>query len=95
MICLIPMVILFISKRDVCRRAFNPAMIEPTAPRQRDEAFGSDNGGEAAAIIYSLPGTCKLNGVEPEGWLPGYLLREVFSYSHCQTGDELRLQGDA
>lgn len=31
--------------------------------------FGSDHGGEAAAIIYSLLGTCKLNGVEPEGWL--------------------------
>lgn len=30
---------------------------------------GSDKGGEAAAIIYSLLGTCKLNGVEPEGWL--------------------------
>jgi len=36
--------------------------------------FGSDNGGEAAAIMYSLLGTCKLNGVEPEGWL-----REVIS----------------
>ena len=31
--------------------------------------FGSDNGGEAAAIIYSLLGTCRLNGVEPENWL--------------------------
>lgn len=31
--------------------------------------FGSDNGGGAAAIIYSLLGTCKLNGVEPESWL--------------------------
>ncbi|MEN3262704.1 IS66 family transposase [Sodalis endosymbiont of Spalangia cameroni] len=31
--------------------------------------FGSDRGGEAAAIIYSLLGTCKLNGVEPEAWL--------------------------
>lgn len=31
--------------------------------------FGSDNGGEAAAIIYSLLGTCRLNGVEPESWL--------------------------
>lgn len=31
--------------------------------------FGSDRGGDAAAIIYSLLGTCKLNGVEPEGWL--------------------------
>jgi transposase len=31
--------------------------------------FGSDNGGEAAAIINSLLGTCKLNSVEPECWL--------------------------
>ncbi|EIG0952229.1 TPA: IS66 family transposase, partial [Salmonella enterica] len=31
--------------------------------------FGSDNGGESAAIIYSLLSTCKLNGVEPESWL--------------------------
>ncbi len=31
--------------------------------------FGSDNGGDAAAVIYSLIGTCKLNGVEPESWL--------------------------
>ncbi|EGV6907403.1 transposase, partial [Salmonella enterica] len=31
--------------------------------------FGSDNGGERAAIIYSLLSTCKLNGVEPESWL--------------------------
>lgn len=31
--------------------------------------FGSDRGGEAAAVIYSLLGTCKLNGVEPEAWL--------------------------
>ncbi|HHQ6628217.1 TPA: IS66 family transposase [Serratia fonticola] len=31
--------------------------------------LGSDRSGEAAAIIYSLLGTCKLNGVEPEAWL--------------------------
>lgn len=31
--------------------------------------FGSDKGGKSAAIIYSLLGTCKLNGVEPESWL--------------------------
>ena len=31
--------------------------------------FGSDNGGESAAIIYSLLVTCKLNGVELEDWL--------------------------
>lgn len=30
---------------------------------------GSDAGGERAAVLYSLIGTCRLNGVEPEGWL--------------------------
>lgn len=30
---------------------------------------GSDAGGERAALLYSLIGTCKLNGVEPEAWL--------------------------
>lgn len=31
--------------------------------------FGSGKGGESAAVLYSLIGTCKLNGVEPESWL--------------------------
>ena len=31
--------------------------------------FGSDKGGESAAIIYSLLVTCKQNEVEPEDWL--------------------------
>ncbi|CQJ63753.1 putative transposase%2C truncation [Yersinia intermedia] len=30
---------------------------------------GSDEGGERAAILYSLIGTCRLNGVDPEAWL--------------------------
>lgn len=30
---------------------------------------GSDVGGERAAILYSLIGTCRLNDVEPEAWL--------------------------
>jgi hypothetical protein len=30
---------------------------------------GSDAGGERAAVLYSLIGTCRLNGVEPEAWL--------------------------
>nr|WP_242688254.1 IS66 family transposase [Photorhabdus stackebrandtii] len=30
---------------------------------------GSDSGGERAAILYSLIGTCRLNGVDPEAWL--------------------------
>ncbi|CAM8190575.1 IS66 family transposase [Escherichia coli] len=31
--------------------------------------FGSDGGGEGAVVIYSLIGSCKLNGIEPETWL--------------------------
>ena len=30
---------------------------------------GSDAGGKRAAVLYSLIGTCRLNGVEPEAWL--------------------------
>jgi len=30
---------------------------------------GADSGGERAAVIYSLIGTAKLNGVDPEAWL--------------------------
>ncbi len=28
--------------------------------------FGSDGGGDSAAVMYSLIGSCKLNGIEPE-----------------------------
>lgn len=30
---------------------------------------GADSGGELAAILYSLIGTCRLNRVDPEAWL--------------------------
>jgi transposase len=30
---------------------------------------GSDSGGESAAAIYTLLGTARLNGVDPERWL--------------------------
>ena len=36
---------------------------------------GSDGGGENAATIYSLLGTAKLNGVDPELWLREVLTR--------------------
>ncbi len=37
---------------------------------------GSDAGEERAAVLYSLIGTCRLNGLEPETWLryvPGHI----------------------
>ena len=36
---------------------------------------GSDGGGESAAAIYSLLGTAKLNGIDPEGYLRNVLSR--------------------
>ena len=36
---------------------------------------GSDGGGESAAVIYSLLGTAKLNGIDPEGYLRDVLSR--------------------
>jgi transposase len=36
---------------------------------------GSDRGGEHAAAIYSLIGTAKLNGIDPEGYLRNLLSR--------------------
>ena len=36
---------------------------------------GSDRGGERAAAIYTLIGTAKLNGVDPQAWLADVLRR--------------------
>jgi transposase len=36
---------------------------------------GSDSGGERAAAIYSLIGSAKLNGVDPEAYLRDVLAR--------------------
>lgn len=37
--------------------------------------MGSDKGGERAAAIYSLVGTCKLGGINPEAYLRHVLAR--------------------
>jgi transposase len=36
---------------------------------------GSIKGGEASALLYSLAGTCRLNGVEPEAWFTDVIER--------------------
>ena len=41
---------------------------------------GSDGGGDRWAIICSLIETCKLNGVEPYGYLTDVLKRMVEGY---------------
>ena len=41
--------------------------------------FGSDSGGERAAIIYSLIETCKLNHIDPQAYLH-YVLQRIADY---------------
>ncbi len=39
------------------------------ALKRKNFFAGSDGGGESAAALYSLIGTAKLNGIDPEGYL--------------------------
>jgi hypothetical protein len=36
---------------------------------------GSDRGGDRAAFMYTLIGTAKLNGIDPQAWLADVLAR--------------------
>ena len=55
---------------------FTERLIRPVAVGRRNYMFaGSDRGGQRAAIIYSLLGTCKLQGIDPYTWLTDVLHR--------------------
>lgn len=49
---------------------------------------GSDAGGERAAIIYSLLGSAKLNGIDPEGYLR-YVLERIAEHPINRVDDLL------
>lgn len=49
---------------------------------------GADSGGERAAPIYSLIGTAKLNGVDPEAWLR-HVLTHIADHPVNQVDDLL------
>lgn len=49
---------------------------------------GSDSGGEHAAVLYSLIGTCRLNNVEPEKWLR-YVIEHIQDWPANQVRDLL------
>lgn len=36
---------------------------------------GSERGGQRAAFVYSLIGTAKLNGIDPQAWLADVIAR--------------------
>ncbi|WP_185168754.1 IS66 family transposase, partial [Escherichia coli] len=47
---------------------------------------GSDSGGEHAAVLYSLIGTCRLNNVEPEKWLR-YVIEHIQDWPANRVGE--------
>ena len=49
---------------------------------------GADSGGERAAAIYSLLGTAKLNGVDPEAWLR-HVLAHIADHAANRVDDFL------
>ena len=50
--------------------------MRPIALGRKNYLFmGSDGGGKAAAIAYTLVETAKLNGVNPQAWLTDVLRR--------------------
>lgn len=49
---------------------------------------GSDNGGESAAVIYSLVETAKLNGVDPHAWL-AHVIANIADHPMKQIDDLL------
>ncbi|MFP3764011.1 IS66 family transposase [Escherichia coli] len=49
---------------------------------------GSDSGGEHAAVLYSLIGSCRLNNVEPEKWLR-YVIEHIQDWPENRVRDLL------
>jgi len=64
--------------------------IRPVALNRKNALFaGSDGGAEHWAVVASLIETCKLNGVEPLGYLADVLTRIVSGHPNSQIDDLL------
>ena len=60
---------------EIDNNAAERALRDVTLCRKNYLFAGSDAGGERAAILYSLIGSAKLNGLDPEGYLRDVLTR--------------------
>ena len=56
---------------DICERSISPL----TLGRKNYLFMGSEGGGKAAAIAYTLIETARMNSVNPEAWLTWVLER--------------------
>ncbi len=64
--------------------------IRPIALNRKNALFaGHDAGAENWAVIASLIETCKLNGVDPHGWLSASLIAIVQGHRQSQIDDLL------
>jgi transposase len=54
---------------DICNNAAERA-IRPLAIGRKNWMFaGADSGGKRAAVMYTIIGTARLNGIDPEAYL--------------------------
>ena len=62
---------------EIDNNAAERALRDVTLGRKNYLFAGSDAGGDRAAILYSLIGSAKLNGLDPESYLRDVLTRIV------------------
>ena len=64
--------------------------MRPLALTRKNALFaGSDGGAEHWAVVASLVETCKLNGVEPHGYLADVIARIVMGHPQSRLNDLL------
>ena len=73
---------------EIDNNAAERALRAVTLGRKNYLFAGSDAGGERAAILYSLIGSAKLNGLDPESYLRDVLTR-IADYPICRIEELL------
>jgi hypothetical protein len=56
---------------------------------------GSDAGGERAAVIYTVLGTCRLRGIDPCAWLRDVLEKLASGWKQARIAELLPAEPDA
>jgi len=79
---------------EIDNNAAERALRAVTLGRKNYLFAGSDSGGERAAVIYSLIGTAKLNGLNPEAYLREVLTR-IADHPICRIEELLPWNLDA